>query len=72
MKGEAMQPNLRRLKSLDLLSFAALGGSAVFGSVSAELDRRAAAARVRRILERPEVRGRRPAARHSARIVVAA
>jgi hypothetical protein len=67
-----MQSNLRRLSSVDLLSFAALGGPAVFGSVSAELDRRAAAARVRQILELSQSRGRLPAARHSARVVATA
>lgn len=66
-----MQPSLRHLSSLDLLSFAALGGPPVLGSVSAELDRRAVAARVRRFLERPEIRGRRFAAYHSAKAVVA-
>jgi hypothetical protein len=67
-----MQSNLRRLSSVDLLSFAALGGLPVAGVVSAELDRRAAAAHVRRILELSQSRGRLPAARHSARVVATA
>ncbi|MCX5682277.1 MAG: hypothetical protein NT049_01150 [Planctomycetota bacterium] len=67
-----MQPSLRRLESLELLSFAALGGPAVIGDVSAELDRRAAAALVRRILKRPEVRDRRPAARRCERVAAVA
>ena len=66
-----MQASLRRLSSLDLLSFAALGGPPVLGAVSAELDRRAASAWVRRLLERPEIRGRRFAIHHSARAAVA-
>jgi hypothetical protein len=67
-----MQSNLRRLSSVDLLSFAALGGLPVAGVVSAELDRRAAAAHVRRILKLSQSRGRLPAARHSARMLAVA
>jgi hypothetical protein len=67
-----MQSNLRRLSSVDILSFAALGGLPVAGIVSAELDRRAAAARVRRILELSKSLGRLPAAHHSARVMAAA
>jgi hypothetical protein len=54
------------------LAFAALGGESVSGAVRAELDRRAAAVLVRRILARPRASGRRPAARAVGRAATAA
>lgn len=46
-----MHPFLRRMSARDLLAFVALGGEAVRGRVEAELDRRAATAEIRRILQ---------------------
>ncbi len=56
-----MHPFLRRMSSMDLLAFVALGGEAVRGRVEAELDRRAGTAEIRRILQAGCRQGRRPA-----------
>lgn len=67
-----MHPFLRRMSSLDLLVFDALGGEAVRGRVEAELDRRAATAQIRRILQTGCRQGGRPAVRETVGSPVAA
>lgn len=68
-----MRSLLIRASSLDLLAIAAIGGQAVSDRVDDELDRRAAAAIVRRVLRTAAgTAGRRFLARRRARPVVAA
>jgi hypothetical protein len=62
---------LRWLDSEGLVALAVLGGRQVRACVEAELDRRAAAALVRRILH-DGASAPRPAARHSVKATVAA
>ena len=63
---------LRKMSCTELFLWVAFGGGRVLEAVESELDRRARLARERRLGVAPERLGHAPAARHSARIALAA
>jgi hypothetical protein len=67
-----MYARLKQIAPQDLFLLAATGARALRAGVEAELDRRAAAALVRRILEGSDAPHRRPEGRRSGKELVTA